>query len=127
VAGVPVAGDVLPATGSPFTMEILVNTHVLYVFINKLYILVKGSFILVCKLLQCLVILDGASWGQPNPVPTTSPARLVAHVTSALSPECGVCCFPFGVLSHHPPSAVRKREGASHGPQHLHWPGDWAR
>jgi hypothetical protein len=26
VAGIPVAGDVLPATGSPFTVEILVNT-----------------------------------------------------------------------------------------------------
>jgi hypothetical protein len=32
VAGIPVAGDVLPATGSPFTVEILVNTPMCCMF-----------------------------------------------------------------------------------------------
>jgi hypothetical protein len=45
VAGVLVADDVLPATGSPFTLEILVNTTMCYMFlqinIHVLYILVK--------------------------------------------------------------------------------------
>jgi hypothetical protein len=47
VAGVPVADDVLPTTGSSFTVEILVNTPMCYMFskINRhvLYILVKTS------------------------------------------------------------------------------------
>jgi hypothetical protein len=32
VAGVPVAGNVLPATRSSFTVEILVNTPMYYMF-----------------------------------------------------------------------------------------------
>jgi hypothetical protein len=35
VADVPIVGDVLSATGSPFTLGILLNTHMLYVFTNK--------------------------------------------------------------------------------------------
>jgi hypothetical protein len=45
VADVPVPGDMLPATGSSFTVEILINTSMCYMFsqINGhvLYILVK--------------------------------------------------------------------------------------
>jgi hypothetical protein len=32
VAGVSVVGDMLPTTGSPFTVEVLVNTLICYMF-----------------------------------------------------------------------------------------------
>jgi hypothetical protein len=45
VADIPVTGDVLPATGSSFTFEILINTSIYYMFsqinVHILYILVK--------------------------------------------------------------------------------------